>query len=261
MKSYKVYVKTDAETSTEVFEVSEDNKVVYRCEQLLGYALCDLISIDINNLLSNTDNEDLLRYSQVFLMTPQKSEYQYIKNIYDVIKGFIFQNSKSINFDFKRRLCTNIENIDGKICKVIYPDSISDILFFLFYETVDKNIIFKKCKRCERMFPIYYHRNIQFCERTDKHIGKTCRQIKGDYDYIKYDPNYDSNKQMIISIFCRAYRRQRRRVDHDSLTVVKFKIWSKKARKQRDLCLNGKITIQEFEKWIIDNDRNYDEED
>ena len=96
MKSYKVYVKTDAETSTEVFEVSEDNKVVYRCEQLLGYALCDFISIDINDLLSNTDNEDLLRYSQVFLMTPQKSEYQYIKNIYDVIKGFIFQNIKFI---------------------------------------------------------------------------------------------------------------------------------------------------------------------
>lgn len=258
MRKYKVYVRLNKE----VFEISEDDEVVYRYEQDSGYALCDFINIDINKLWPEIDNEkNLLDCSQVFLFAPCKAEFEYIKNLYDVIKGFISESNKSVNYTFKRQLCVSIENIDGEICRVIYPTSVSDILLFLFYEIIEKNMIFRKCKRCERMFPVYYHRNIQFCERIDKRLNKSCRQIKFKYLNDVYDESNDDVRQIILDIFERAYKRQRGRVDYGSLNKTKFKNWSKKARKQRDLCLNGKITIQEFEKWIIDNDRNYDEED
>ncbi|MGN1457312.1 MAG: hypothetical protein ACI4XP_05070 [Acutalibacteraceae bacterium] len=78
---------------------------------------------------------------------------------------------------------------------------------------------------------------------------------------MEYDPDGVSTRQMIMDMYNKAYRRQRRRVDRHNLEINKFWIWSKKARKQRDLCLKRKITINEFEEWIKENDKNYDEED
>ena len=129
MRKYKVYVRLNKE----VFEIWENNKVIYRYEQDLGYALCDFINIDINKLWPEIDNEkNLLDCSQVFLFTPCKAEFEYIKNLYDVIKGFISENNKSVNYTFKRQLCVSIKNIDGEICRDIYPTSVRDILLFLF---------------------------------------------------------------------------------------------------------------------------------
>ena len=70
----------------------------------------------------------------------------------------------------------------------------------------------------------------------------------------------DDTRQIVLDIYEKAYKRQRGRVDYGSLDKTKFKIWSKKARKQRDLCLKETISIREFEDWIKENDWNYEEE-
>ena len=100
MRKYKVYVRLNRE----VFEIWENNKVIYRYEQDLGYALCNFINIDIDKLWSNVDKMDLLKYSQVFLITPQKSEYQYISDVYDATTRFISQGGKSVDCDLERAI-------------------------------------------------------------------------------------------------------------------------------------------------------------
>lgn len=156
---------------------------------------------------------------------------------------------------------TKTENIDGISCQVLSPTHTSDVVYFLFLEMFKPDILFKVCKHCERIFPCFYHKNVQFCERIDENRNETCQQIKFCHDYMEYDPDGVSTRQMIMDMYNKAYRRQRRRVDRHNLEINKFWIWSKKARKQRDLCLKRKITINEFEEWIKENDKNYDEED
>ena len=70
----------------------------------------------------------------------------------------------------------------------------------------------------------------------------------------------DDTRQIVLDIYEKAYKRNRRRVDYGQVKNTDFKVWSKKIRRQRDLCLKQVITIAEFEEWIKENDWNYEEE-
>ena len=126
----------------------------------------------------------------------------------------------------------NIEviNIHGENCKVIYPKSIYDIFYFFLFEIVDKDIVFKICKRCDKYFPCLYNKNIQFCDRVDIALDKTCREIKletlPDTDEVKH-------KSDVMDLFKRTYERVRHRVRRTKEQQKKYKEWSKEARSLR----------------------------
>ncbi len=185
------------------------------------------------------------------------SEYSFIKSYFNKV----LNEEKVKDINWGRTLNTKIENIDGIACQVLYPTHTSDVVYFLFLEMFKSDILFKVCKRCEKIFPCFYHKNIQFCERIDKSLNETCRQIKFSHLNDEFDTSNDDTRQIVLDIFEKAYKRQRGRVDYGSLDKSKFKIWSKKARKQRDLCLKQKLTIRDFEDWIKENDWNYEDEE
>lgn len=185
-----------------------------------------------------------------------REEYNIIKSYFSAImNGDILKD-----IEWERTITTKLECIDGKMCQVLYPKHTGDVIYFLFSEMSKRDILFKKCKRCEKIFPCYYHKNVQFCERLDESRNETCRQIKFSHLGGTNDMADDDTRQIVLDIYEKAYKRQRGRVDYGSLDKTKFKIWSKKARKQRDLCLKETITIREFEEWIKENDWNYEEE-
>ncbi len=183
-------------------------------------------------------------------------EYKKIKlYFFKILNGEIPKD-----IEWERTITTKLENIDGKMCQVLYPKHTSDVVYFLFCEMSKKDILFKKCKRCEKIFPCYYHKNVQFCERLDTSRNETCRQIKFSHLGDVNDMADDDTRQIVLDIYEKAYKRQRGRVDYGTLDKAKFKVWSKKARKRRDLCLKERLSIREFEDWIKENDWNYDEE-
>lgn len=185
-----------------------------------------------------------------------REEYNIIKSYFSAImNGDILKD-----IEWERTITTKLECIDGKMCQVLYPKHTGDVIYFLFSEMSKRDILFKKCKRCEKIFPCYYHKNVQFCERLDESRNETCRQIKFSHLGGTNDMADDDTRQIVLDIYEKAYKRQRGRVDYGSLDKTKFKIWSKKARKQRDLCLKESISIREFEEWIKENDWNYEEE-
>ncbi len=183
-------------------------------------------------------------------------EYRMIKSYFSAIMS----GEVPKDIEWERSIVTKLENVDGRMCQVLYPRHTSDVIYYLFSEMSKRNILFKKCKRCEKLFPCYYHKNVQFCERLDESRNETCRQIKFSHLGGVNDMADDDTRQIVLDIYEKAYKRQRGRVDYGSLDKTKFKIWSKKVRKQRDLCLKQKITIREFEEWIKENDWNYEEE-
>ncbi len=183
-------------------------------------------------------------------------EYRMIKSYFSAIMS----GEVPKDIEWERSIVTKLENVDGRMCQVLYPKHTSDVIYYLFSEMSKRDILFKKCKRCEKLFPCYYHKNVQFCERLDESRNETCRQIKFSHLGGANDMADDDTRQIVLDIYEKAYKRQRGRVDYGSLDKTKFKIWSKKVRKQRDLCLKQKITIREFEEWIKENDWNYEEE-
>ena len=183
-------------------------------------------------------------------------EYRMIKSYFSAIMS----GEVPKDIEWERSIVTKLENVDGRMCQVLYPKHTSDVIYYLFSEMSKRDILFKKCKRCEKIFPCYYHKNVQFCERLYESRNETCRQIKFSHLGGANDMADDDTRQIVLDIYEKAYKRQRGRVDYGSLDKTKFKIWSKKARKQRDLCLKETITIREFEEWIKENDWNYEEE-
>ena len=183
-------------------------------------------------------------------------EYRMIKSYFSAIMS----GEVPKDIEWERSIVTKLEDVDGRMCQVLYPKHTSDVIYYLFSEMSKRDILFKKCKRCEKLFPCYYHKNVQFCERLDESRNETCRQIKFSHLGGVNDMADDDTRQIVLDIYEKAYKRQRGRVDYGSLDKTKFKIWSKKVRKQRDLCLKQKITIREFEEWIKENDWNYEEE-
>ena len=183
-------------------------------------------------------------------------EYRMIKSYFSAIMS----GEVPKDIEWERSIVTKLEDVDGRMCQVLYPKHTSDVIYYLFSEMSKRDILFKKCKRCEKLFPCYYHKNVQFCERLDESRNETCRQIKFSHLGGTNDMADDDTRQIVLDIYEKAYKRQRGRVDYGSLDKAKFKIWSKKARKQRDLCLKEAISIREFEEWIKENDWNYEEE-
>ena len=183
-------------------------------------------------------------------------EYRMIKSYFSAIMS----GEVPKDIEWERSIVTKLENVDGRMCQVLYPKHTSDVIYYLFSEMSKRDILFKKCKRCEKLFPCYYHKNVQFCERLDESRNETCRQIKFSHLGGANDMADDDTRQIVLDIYEKAYKRQRGRVDYGSLDKTKFKIWSKKVRKQRDLCLKEAISIREFEEWIKENDWNYEEE-
>ena len=182
---------------------------------------------------------------------------------YNIIKAYfsaIMNGDAPKDIEWERTTTTKLESIDGKMCQVLYPKHTSDVIYYLFSEMSKRDILFKKCKRCEKIFPCYYHKNVQFCERLDESRNETCRKIKFSHLGGANDMADDDTRQIVLDIYEKAYKRQRGRVDYGSLDKTKFKIWSKKARKRRDLCLKEALSIREFEEWIKENDWNYEEE-
>ena len=175
-------------------------------------------------------------------------EYRMIKSYFSAIMS----GEVPKDIEWERSIVTKLENVDGRMCQVLYPKHTSDVIYYLFSEMSKRDILFKKCKRCEKLFPCYYHKNVQFCERLDESRNETCRQIKFSHLGGVNDMADDDIRQIVLDIYEKAYKRQRGRVDYGSLDKTKFKIWSKKARKQRDLCLKETISIREFEEFLLD---------
>ena len=203
-------------------------------------------------------------YPFVKFESNQQSEiYRIMLEEYNIIKAYfsaIMNGDAPKDIEWERTTTKKLENVDGRMCQVLYPKHTSDVIYYLFFVLLKKDILFKKFKRCEKLFPCYYHKNVQFCERLDESRNETCRQIKFSHLGGANDMADDDTRQIVLDIYEKAYKRQRGRVDYGSLDKTKFKIWSKKARKQRDLCLKETISIREFEEWIKENDWNYEEE-
>ena len=198
---------------------------------------------DVVDTFNTNKNIDLLNSSWLKQDSTQIMELQ--EDVSTYISNLTIGKKKALNF--KSYFDIEIININGENCKVLYPKNIYEVIYFFLFEIIDKDIVVKICKRCDKYFPCLYNKNIQFCDRIDNNLNKTCRELKLDTL-----PEDDENKQKayIMELFKRTYERVRHRVRKTKEQQLKYKYWSKEARSLRDKCINGEITVEYLKEWL-----------
>ena len=190
-----------------------------------------------------------------------------IESLFSLAHEYIYHsidnNGESIDTpSINRILDVGIENIDGVLCKVLYPKNIGDILYFLMYYLIGQDISYKVCKRCEKPFPCFINKHTKFCDRYDSVLKQTCREM--GLKYTEHDTYIDKNtaktRDSLLKIFDSAYSKQRRKLKAKLIDKNDFKIWSSRARKMRDRCINFEISFDNFVQWLEENEDNYQEE-
>lgn len=151
-----------------------------------------------------------------------------------------------------------MENRQGDLIEVLYPEHFSDIVFYVILKARQR-IAYKKmwvirCKRCHRIFANFKQgRSVLYCNFKNDN-GESCRDI------IKQHAegwNKSDREKELQKTYIRYYDEQRRKRKKKLATKEQIAIWSKNARAVRDKCKKGEITEEDFVKWLNENKENY----
>lgn len=137
------------------------------------------------------------------------------------------------------------KNKKAELCPYIYPENIEDIIYFLFLHLFINNAKFKKCKNCGRYYVVTGLRNSEYCNRVLPDSNKTCRDIGSIKSYIK-----KRSSDPIKKAYTKAYNTRNARIRYGMITKEEFQKWAEAARIKREQCVNGEISLEEFEYWL-----------
>ncbi|MDR3289421.1 MAG: DUF6076 domain-containing protein [Peptococcaceae bacterium] len=124
--------------------------------------------------------------------------------------------------------------------EVLYPQSLPDVLRFLTAQYLHMDIGFRACKNCGRFLAVSGGSKAEYCTRLTGN-GKTCRQIGAVRAY-----EMKRSENPVCQLYTKAYKTHHARIRYGRLTKEEFAAWAEEARKRRDQCLDGEITLAEF---------------
>ena len=153
-----------------------------------------------------------------------------------------------------------MENRQGELIEVLYPEHFNEILFYEIIKAnrkiADKRLWIIRCKRCNRIFANHKQgRSVFYCNHKDSN-GYSCHDIV----LCSFEGWSKSEEEKRIQrTFIRYYDSQRRKLQKRDISKDQLSTWSKIARKVRDTCIAGEITEEDFIKWLDENKENYAE--
>lgn len=129
--------------------------------------------------------------------------------------------------------------------------TITDMFRFELTHMLSRNILFKRCKCCGKFFIPTGRSDSEYCNRIVPNSKKRCKEI-GAAKTFKNKHQDDT----IHKIYRTAYARMDSRKRYKSITQKEFNSWSFAARQMRDDCKNGKISLENFQKWLDESKKN-----
>lgn len=120
-----------------------------------------------------------------------------------------------------------------------------DIFILDFIKVILLDIPLNKCAYCGRIFIPQGRRTAKYCNRIAPGEIQPCEAIGA----MRLYQNRVSNDPVYIA-YNKAYQRKNARIRQNKLTRRLFQSWAQEAREMREKCLNGEITLEEFNKWL-----------
>ena len=133
--------------------------------------------------------------------------------------------------------------------EVLYPNTVRDLYNYLKAYCLRLPLPIHKCKNCGRYFVVTGNITQDYCTRLMEGSEKTCRQMGAVVQYQSRQMKNPATRE-----FTRSYKAHNARVRYGTMTKAEFTAWSKEARKKRDLCTGGKLSLEDFVAWL-DSDK------
>jgi hypothetical protein len=150
-------------------------------------------------------------------------------------------------FEF-HTLYMSFEAVDkNTFTEVLYPKSIYDIIDFIVRECIKREMLFRVCKHCNKYFALTGHINTEYCDRPFDSTGRTCKEMGALRLWEK-----KKAESPVLKAYSKAYKRRFAWIKYGKITKEAFYEWAEKARENRELCIKGGITLDEFHAWLND---------
>lgn len=122
---------------------------------------------------------------------------------------------------------------------------LDDLIRFELLNIITHELVLKKCKYCGHYFVPYGRSDMEYCPRVYAGENKPC-------DHIGAMKLYQAKKQddPVEMAFKKAYRRMDSKARRKRIPQSEFYHWSEQARKKRDECHEGIITLGEYVAWL-----------
>lgn len=121
----------------------------------------------------------------------------------------------------------------------------SDIFKLDFVQLILSGKSISKCAYCGRFFILEGKRVLKYCNKIALGENLPCDVIGPKRAF----ENKVSQNPVYLA-YNKAYKRNNARMKNQRISSSEFKAWSEKARDMRVKCLNGEITLKEFNDWL-----------
>lgn len=125
------------------------------------------------------------------------------------------------------------------------PDTVYDLIDYHLRECLKWESNMRRCKNCGRLFAVMGHDGPEYCGHPADEKDHTCKEIGASRVWEKSKSTDEAFK-----VFRREYKKRFVWIKAERMTKDKFYSWSERARKKRDKYDTGKLTLEEFEKWL-----------
>jgi hypothetical protein len=144
----------------------------------------------------------------------------------------------------------SVKDISPKNLEVVEMyeiNNMDDLIRFELLKMVSSGVLVKKCANCGQYFVPVGRIDTAYCNRVYKNSEnqRTCAEIGSMLKYknkIKDDPVYTA--------YNKVYKRNNSRVRNKIMSQSDFLSWSEEARRLRDDCYAGKISLDDYKAWL-----------
>ena len=129
--------------------------------------------------------------------------------------------------------------------EVLVSEEPADLVDFMLNRYLEANLELRICKYCGRYFGAKRGSKGEYCDRKIEGSTKTCKQAGSLRLY-----EQRRMEEPAVKAYKKAYKTHNARIRYGLMTREEFKAWSSEAREKRDLCLAGKLSLEEFQAWL-----------
>ena len=229
-----------------------DIKIVYTDKQ------------DINTDIAEANKQDLLQFIVVCI-----SQRQSI--VEDTLNKILGDENTDSGQSAMKRLCTLQENdeffrkywhsnFETKIARVIESANVYNYLTVLYtiddmmrYELIQiilRNVKYKRCQSCGKLFLPVRRKNALYCERIMPGQTRPCSEVGANIVFVE-----KRNANPVLRIYRQAYNRLYKRAQGGYMDWSEFEDWKEQAIRKRDACDTGESSFSDFLKWINETSR------
>ena len=140
-------------------------------------------------------------------------------------------------------------NVD--VVEMVNINTLSDLIHFELFNTIKNKLTIKRCSYCGGYFIPRGRADMEYCNRIIPGEKKRCNEIgafRKRATLVKTDPVYLAHTAAVK-------RMSKRKNSPGGLTEKKYQDWAWQATNMRDKCLNGEITLEEFQVWLDETSR------